>query len=140
MWLGIAGAGRGFLIVMPVRLIDRSRTRDFLGRLGRGRRALVASVGPGIAVALILCVAAAIIVPAIAIGWLVGVRDTDTMLETAQARAAVIALIQRAGPGMGVRTLEITPREMIVLAVDKDRPAWRFSRHGGRSARHYVGR
>jgi hypothetical protein len=38
MWRAIGEAWRGLLIVIPVRVIDRSRTRDFLKRLGLRRR------------------------------------------------------------------------------------------------------
>jgi hypothetical protein len=96
-----------------------------MSALIRGYRAMTAEVGAGTA-RLTVCLAVLSICGLLfGIACLAGVRPTDTLLETEQARRAFAAVKRHAGPRMLVRNLVVTPGELTIWAMDPDMSPWR---------------
>jgi hypothetical protein len=95
-----------------------------LGRTGGVWRATGGAVRPELALALAVFLVIAVLAGAGAVAWLKGVRQVDSMFEAGQAQRAFAAVTQRTGPSLGVRTLEITPREMTVRGTDPKLSPW----------------
>jgi hypothetical protein len=83
-------------------------------------------VGPRTAATIAFCAALFVLAIGFGCACMIGIRKTDVMFEGSQVQRAFEAVKRRAGPGMLVRTLEITPRELTVWAVDPDMSPWRF--------------
>ena len=96
-----------------------------MSALGRGYRAMTAEVGAGTARLTVFLAVLFILALLFGIACLAGVRPTDTLLETEQARRAFAAVKRYAGPRMQVRNLVVTPGELTVWAMDPDMSPWR---------------
>jgi hypothetical protein len=102
------------------------RGMSVLKGLRRGYQAMAREVGPRRAAT--IAFGAALFALALCLGGagLIGIRKADAMFDSGQVQRAFEAVKRRAGPRMLVRTLEITPRELTVWAMDPDMSPWRF--------------
>jgi hypothetical protein len=96
-----------------------------MSALGRGYRAMTAEVGAGTARLTVFLTVLFFCALAFAVACLVGIRRTDTLLESGQAQRAFEAVKQHAGPRMLVRNLVVKPDELSVWAMDPDMSPWR---------------
>ena len=96
-----------------------------MSALGRGYRAMTAEVGAGTARLTVFLAVLFMFALLFGIACLAGVRPTDTLLETEQARRAFEAIKRHAGPRMLVRNLVVKPDELTVWAMDPDMSPWR---------------
>jgi hypothetical protein len=96
-----------------------------MSALSRGYRAMTAEVGAGTARLTVFLAVFFVCALALAMACLVGVRQTDTLLDSEQARRAFEAVKCHAGPRMQVRNLVIKPGELTVWAMDPDMSPWR---------------
>jgi hypothetical protein len=109
-----------------------------LASLRRGYGASVAAVGPWVTGALLACVIGATVAPLLGIAWLVGVHQADDLFDTLPARQAIAAVKRQAGPRMQARTIEITPAEITIWAMDPEMPPERYVPGNRQHFAHYY--